>query len=249
MAMLLSEAPSGVGLTRNVALPGFPAGFESPGHGIVDACRREVDFDLRVGAGQGRLELDRQRPGQPRAEIEAALGASRPRRGRKLRSPTLPRRARGRHPHGSRRRGPRRRPRSSAHCDRPRTRPSPTSSFSSARNLSIWRLSSAPLAWNCVSSGRAVFPSLRSRTRSPSACPLTVAGSSVRPAWRRNGSRIKQIGERVGRSGHMRLRGSVDDGSRRDIGNGEGEVVRLHPPRRRQRPWSRGCPRRRIHDR
>src|SRR5580700_4357738 len=74
--MLLSEAPSGEGLTRNVALPGFPAGFESPWDGIVDPCRREVDFDLRAGAGQRRLELDGQRPGQPRAEIEAALGAS-----------------------------------------------------------------------------------------------------------------------------------------------------------------------------
>ena len=44
----------------------------------------------------------------------------------------------------------------------------------------------------------------------------------------------KQIGERVGGSGHMRVRGSVDDGARRDVGNAERKVARLHPPGRRQ---------------
>ena len=45
----------------------------------------------------------------------------------------------------------------------------------------------------------------------------------------------QEIGERVCRSGHVRLRGRIDDGSGRNIGDSESEVVRLHPPRRRQR--------------
>ena len=32
--MLVSEAPSAIGLTRKVALPGFPTGFETPGTGL-----------------------------------------------------------------------------------------------------------------------------------------------------------------------------------------------------------------------
>src|ERR1700684_1916458 len=39
----------------------FSRRLRDPRDGIVDACRREVDFDLRAGAGQRRLELDRER--------------------------------------------------------------------------------------------------------------------------------------------------------------------------------------------
>ena len=66
----------GRGLDEKRRLARFPGGLREARDGIVDACRREVDFDLRAGAGQRRLELDGERPGQPRAEIEAALGAS-----------------------------------------------------------------------------------------------------------------------------------------------------------------------------
>ncbi len=64
------------GLDEERRLARFSSRLREPRDGIVDACRREVDFDLRVGAGQRRLEFDRKRPGQPRAEIDAAPGAS-----------------------------------------------------------------------------------------------------------------------------------------------------------------------------
>ena len=44
----------------------------------------------------------------------------------------------------------------------------------------------------------------------------------------------EQIGERVGRSGHVGPGGSVDDRSRRGVGDGEDEIVRLHAPRWRE---------------
>ena len=231
--MLLSEAPSGVGLTRNVALPGFPAGFERPGTGLstpagvrsisTSALARVKGALSLIGSGpvshEPKLMPRLARPAASRAKVMVA-------------DPSSP---------GARA--------TSTWVAAPRSSPSPAifsalrsasneavadSSFSSARNFSIWRLSSAPLAWNCVSSGRAVFPSLRSRTRSPSACPLTVAGSSREARLAAQRFAHEQIGERVGRSGHVRLRGSVDDRSRRGVGDGEGEIVRLHAPRWRQ---------------
>ena len=74
-AMLLSEAPSAIGLTRKVALPGFPAGFETPGTGLsTPACVRSISTSA-LARVSGALSLIGSGPGQPRAEVEAALGA------------------------------------------------------------------------------------------------------------------------------------------------------------------------------
>src|SRR5580704_11883101 len=189
--MLLSEAPSGEGLTRNVALPGFPAGFESPGTGLSTPAGVRSISTSALARVKGALSLIGSDPVSHEPKLRPRL--ARPAASRAnviVADPSSP---------GARA--------TSTWVAAPSSSPSPAifstlrsasneavaeSSFSSARNFSIWRLSSAPLAWNWVSSGRAVLPSLRARTRSPSACPLTVAGSRVRPAWRRNGSRIKR---------------------------------------------------------
>ena len=131
------------------------------------------------------------------------------------------------------RRGPCRRRRSSAIRGRPRTRPSRLRASlgrgtcrSEVRRALRWRGTACPR--DGPSSELEIEGQIAFRL------PLTVDGSSLRPASRRRGSRIREIGERVSGSGHVRVRGRVDDRAWRGVGDVEGEVARLHPPGRRQ---------------
>ena len=70
--MLLSEAPSGVGLTTKVALPGFPAGFSlaapGNGHGLRNIAERlsgyygdsaRISWEKQVEGTMVRLQIPR----------------------------------------------------------------------------------------------------------------------------------------------------------------------------------------------
>ena len=56
-AMLLSDAPSAIGLTWNVALPGLPAGFATPGTGLsTPAAVRSISTSA-LARDSGALSL------------------------------------------------------------------------------------------------------------------------------------------------------------------------------------------------
>ena len=65
----------GRGLDDERRLARLSRGFRDARDRIVDPGGREIDFDLGARAAQRRLELDRKRSGQPRAEIHPALRA------------------------------------------------------------------------------------------------------------------------------------------------------------------------------
>ena len=143
--MLLSEEPSGAGLTRNVALPGFPAGFDTPGTGLsMPAGVRSISTSALVRLS-GALSLTGSVPvsHEPKLRLRLARAAASSAKVT-VAEPSSPAERL-----------------TSIWVAAPRTVPSPTifsmsrsasneavadSSLSSARNLSSWKLASVPVA-------------------------------------------------------------------------------------------------------
>ena len=224
----------GRGLDEERRLAWLSRGLRDARHGIVDARRREVDFDLRAGARQRRLELDRQRARQPRAEVEAALGA----RG------GVEREGHGRRAFVARR---------SADLDMGRgaqelavahdlqiiaiggERGRGGIEFFVGEELVDLKVGERPGGVELRVLGTRGLAELEVEGEIAFRLPLDGRGIDRKTRLAAQRLARQEIGERVGRTGHVRMRRSVDNGSGRRVGNAEDEVARLDAPRRRQR--------------
>ncbi len=77
MTRLLTCTPSAAGFSSKVALPGRPAGFHGGPPSEFERRPGEIDLDRGAALVERRFQLQRDRPPEARAGIEAELGARR----------------------------------------------------------------------------------------------------------------------------------------------------------------------------